>query len=246
MSSQKLIRITSTERDLTIYPNSNDFAVKFDNVESLQNVSSIVLKHASFTNTFYNIDNDSLQLLYQGGAVNIFISDGKQWTIYDLLDYLNSVGGWPTSHNWTYDPKTNKITIIADATHTIQILSGTLLAKLGLASQSSVQTADFTGPYQINLSGIQHVFIYSKTLGQGKNMIKGKNQQDVSVLAMIPCDVPFGSVKHYETNHDNLDIVNFKNFVNLQDIDISLRDGQGRLLDTSNHHVSLVLKIIYQ
>ena len=245
MSSQKLIRITSDERNINIYPNTNDFAINFDGVDSLQNVSSIVLKHASFTNTFYNIKNDSLILQYQGSNITIVITD-KQWTIYQLLDHINQIGPWPSSHNWTYDPVTNKITVIADATHTIQIINGTLLQKLGLVSQSTVQTANFTGTYQINLSGTQQVFVYSKTLGQGKNMIKGKFQQDVSCLAMIPCDVPFGSVKHYETNHDNLDIVNFKNLINIQDIDISIRDGNGNLLETSNHNVSLVLKVIYQ
>jgi hypothetical protein len=243
-TKQKLIRITSDDRDKQLYPNTNKFEVIFDKVDDLQKVYAIVVKHVSFTNTFYNMNNESLQLEYNGNPLNIFVTD-FQWTIYQLLDFINNVGSWPTSHNWTYDEVRNKIFVTADASHTIKITGGTLVDKLGLEVQTTAQVVSFYGTYQINLAGVQHVFIYSKTLAQGKNMIKGRYLQEVPALIMIPNDVPFASVKHYETQHDNLDVVNFDDQINLQKIDIEVRDGAGDLLDTSNHNVSLVLKILY-
>ena len=245
-TKQKLIRITSHDRNVSLYPNTNKFEVIFDKVDDLQKVYAIVVKHCSFTNTFYNLTfGETIEYKYQGLTYVHVIPYDVQWTIYELLDWVNNEGSWPTSHNWTYDPTLNKILVIADATHNIQILGGVVSEKLGLEPQSTVKTVDFYGTNQINLSGTQHVFIYSKTLAQGKNMIKGRDLQEVPALLMVPCDVPFGSVKHYETQHDNLDVVNFDDQINLQKIDIEIRDGKGDLLDTSKHPVSLVLKILY-
>lgn len=244
-TKQKLIRITSDDRDKQLYPNTNKFEVFFDKVDDLQKVYAIVVKHVSFTNTFYNMNNDSIDIIYNGTTNTSVTISGIQYTVYDVLDAINSAGGWPSSHNWTYDPQLNKIKVIADASHTFQIVGGSLADKLGLVAQNVAQTNDFFGTYQVNLAGVQHVFIYSKTLAQGKNMIKGRYLQEVPALIMIPNDVPFASVKHYETQHDNLDVVNFDDQINLQKIDIEVRDGKGDLLDTSNHNVSLVLKILY-
>ena len=244
LSTQKLIRITSDDRDKSLYPNTNRFSVKFDGVDCLQRVYAIVVKHVSFTNTFYNMNNDTIVIIYNGSDFTITLS-GIQYTIYDVLDFINNSMPFPNSHNWTYNPQLNKIEIIADASHTIQIVGGSLAEKLGLVAQTAPQTNDFFGVNQINLSGIQHVFVYSRTLGSGNNMIKSVDDQDNSCLIMVPCDVPFGEVKHYETNHDNLDVVNFNQDINISDIDIELQDGKGNVLDTSNHNVSLVLKIIH-
>ena len=246
LSTQKLIRVSSDDRDISLYPNTNRFSVKFDNVDALQRVYAVVVKHVSFTNTFYNMKfPETIEYKYQGTTYVHVIPYDVQWTIYELLDWVNGQGSWPTSHNWTYDPTLNKVLVIADATHTLQILGGVVSEKLGLEPQSTVKTSNFYGQNQINLSGTQHVFIYSKTLAQGKNMIKGRDLQEVPALLMVPCDVAFGAVKHYETQHDNLDVVNFDDQINLQKIDIEIRDGKGELLDTSKHHVSLVLKILY-
>lgn len=244
LSTQKLIRITSDDRDKSLYPNTNKFSVKFDSVDALQRVYAIVVKHVSFTNTFYNMKNDTLTLEYQGNTLNLFITD-IQWSIYQLLDHINQAGSWPSSHNWTYDEERNKIFVTADATHNIKITGGTLVDKLGLEVQTTAQVVSFYGTNQINLSGVQHVFVYSRTLGSGNNMIKSVDDQDNSCLIMVPCDIPFGDVKHYETNHDNLDVVNFNQDINISDIDIELQDGKGNVLDTSNHNVSLILKIIH-
>ena len=77
-------------------------------------------------------------------------------------------------------------------------------------------------------------------------MIKGGvNTKAMDCLIMVPNDVPFGSVKHYETNHSDLDVVNFGASINLQRITVSLKDGAGNLLDTSNHEVDIILKVLF-
>ena len=245
-TKQKLIRITSDDRDTSIYPDTNKFQVIFDGVDSLQRVYAIVVKHVSFTNTFYNMKfGETIEYEYQDNVYVHVIPYDVQWTIYELLDWVNSQGSWGSSHDWTYDQTFNKILVIADAVHNFKILGGAVSIKLGLEPQTTPRTSDFYGPNQVNLSGVQHVFIYSQTLGSGRNMIKSVSQQEDSCLVMVPCDVPFGSVKHYETQHDNLDVVNFEDQINIQKIDIELRDGMGNVLDTSKHHVSLILKILY-
>jgi hypothetical protein len=241
---QKLIRISSRDREDPT-SGTNEFSVYYDNETELQKVYSVIVKHVSFTNTFYNINNLTLEFEYQGGLSSLSVS-GYQWTIYQLLDFINSGAPWPSSHNWTYDETLNKILVIADATHTIRIVGGSMVPKLGLVVQDVAQTANFIGTYQVSLQGIQHVFVHSPQCSNGNNMIKGGTvAKNTDTLVMVPCDVPFASVKHYETNHSDLDVVNFGSVVNLQRITISLKDGAGNLLDTSNHEVDLVLKVLF-
>ena len=241
---QKLIRISSRDREDQTGGTST-FSVTYDNETDLQKVYSIIVKHVSFTNTFYNMNNDSIEILYNGSSYTLSVS-GIQYTIYDVLDEINNTVPFPTSHNWTYDSQLNKIKVIADGTHQIQIVGGSLANKLGLVAQTVPQTNDFFGTYQINLSGVQHVFVHSPQCSNGTNMIKGGvNTKSTDGLIMVPNDVPFGSVKHYETNHSDLDVVNFGASINLQRITVSLKDGAGNILDTSNHEVDIILKVLY-
>ena len=242
---QKLIRISSRDRDDKTSGTST-FSITYDNETDLQKVYSVIVKHVSFTNTFYNMNNDRIDIIYNGTNNTSVAISGIQYTVYDVLDAINSAGPWPTSHNWTYDPQLNKIKVIADASHTIQILGGSLADKLGLVAQTVAQTNDFFGTYQVNLAGIQHVFVHSPQCSNGTNMIKGGvNTKAMDCLIMVPNDVPFGSVKHYETNHSDLDVVNFGASINLQRITVSLKDGAGNLLDTSNHEVDIILKVLF-
>lgn len=243
---QKLIRISSRDREDPT-SGTNEFSVYYDNETELQKVYAVIVKHVSFTNTFYNIQaGDWIRFEYQGSNYSQIIPTSRQWTIYQLLDSINSVAPWPTSHNWTYDDTLNKILVIADATHNLQILEGTLLPKLGLEVQGIVQTANFYAPYQVSMAGVQHVFVHSPQCSNGNNMIKGGAvAKNTDALVMVPNDVPFGSVKHYETNHSDLDVVNFNASLNIQRITISLKDGAGNLLDTSNHEVDIILKVLF-
>ena len=96
---QKLIRISSRDREDPT-SGTNEFSVYYDNETELQKVYSVIVKHVSFTNTFYNINNLTLEFEYQGGLSSLSVS-GYQWTIYQLLDFINSGAPWPSSHNWT-------------------------------------------------------------------------------------------------------------------------------------------------
>ncbi len=242
---QKLIRISSRDRE-DKNSGTSTFSITYDNETDLQKVYSVIVKHVSFTNTFYNMNNDSIVIIYNGSDYTVTISGIQYNTIYDVLDFINGAVPFPSSHNWTYEPKLNKIKVIADATHNIQIVGGSLADKLGLVAQNTPQTNDFFGTYQINLSGVQYVFVHSPQCSNGTNMIKGGvNTKTMDCLIMVPNDVPFGSVKHYETNHSDLDVVNFGASINLQRITVSLKDGAGNLLDTSNHEVDIILKVLF-
>ena len=90
------------------------------------------------------------------------------------------------------------------------------------------------------------MFVASKVLSKGSNFIDANQRQELPVFAVIPCDVPFGSIKHYETEHDDLDIVNYNSETDLQTIDIRLYDGRGTLLNFEGEDVNIILKIYYR
>jgi hypothetical protein len=243
---QKLIRISSRDREDKTSGTST-FSITYDNETDLQKVYSVIVKHVSFTNTFYNMKfPETIEYKYQSGTYVHVIPADVQWTIYELLDWVNSEGAWSASHNWTYDPTLNKVLVITDSLTNLQILGGVVCEKLGLEPQTTAQTSNFYGQNQVNLAGIQHVFVHSPQCTNGTNMIKGGvNTKAMDCLIMVPNDVPFGSVKHYETNHSDLDVVNFGASINLQRITVSLKDGAGNLLDTSNHEVDIILKVLF-
>ena len=245
----KLIRVSSSQRSKQS-DTTNNFTVNYTNLGMLQKVVSIVVKHVSFTNTFYNITENNNTLLYDTGVSSSIVLEPKFYNITELLAALNA--SLPSQNELTYDPQTNKLSMLASPTHPIEIKSvaqgSTLNLVLGFEEQGipAPQIANFQLANQISLQGVQHVFVSSETLSKGSNFVDANEQQEESVVIMVPNDVPFGSIKHYETLHDTLDVINYDSDTNIQNIDIKLLDVNKNLLDTSNHEVSLILKVYYR
>lgn len=248
MYKSRLLRISSSQRSNPDEVNTNDFSVSFDNLGSLQKVHSIVVKHVSFTNTFYNINQyNNVLILEDGKTTTITVPEGN-YSIRDLLNLINPQ--MPSNNTFTYSPITNKITVTASASHPIELKGdGTMNKVLGFPSQDSgMYVSDTEAPYQLQLQGIQHVYLQSRVLSNGNNLLEGNENQEEGIFAMIPCDVPFGAIKHYESVHDTLDVINYHSSsgINTQKIDIRLVDKHKRLLDTSCHEVNVVLKVFFE
>jgi len=90
------------------------------------------------------------------------------------------------------------------------------------------------------------VHIASKFLSKGNNFIDANKKQELPIIAMIPNAVSFGEIVHYETPHEDLDVINYESEANLQTIDIKLYDGEGNLLDLKGQNVNIILKIYYK
>ena len=236
-----LLRISSSERSAG--SSSSNFTVSYPNVQVLAKTVSIVVKHASFPNVFYNINSGNNEFIYRmaGGSDESIVVPEGQYTMSGLITYLNNeLAGVGII---TQNPNTFKLTLTASG-YPFDLISCSMLPVLGLMPSTTPQSTHLA-PLMPQLQGVQHVFIKSRVLGKGTNFIDANSKQEQSIVIMIPCDVPFGSVKHYETVHDELDVINYSSETSLQDIDIQLVDSDGYELDLQGEELSLVLKVYY-
>ena len=237
-----LLRVSSSERSIGT---TSKFRVSYPNVQVLAKVVSIVVKHASFPNVFYNINTTNNEFKYTVNASpiqTITVPEG-QYTINDIMTYIENVWGAGIDGTITQDPKTYKITFASD--YAIRLVESTMLKVLGVPPEGVLTSTPYTAPNVPQLQGVQHVFINSKVLSKAINFIDANEKQEQSIVVMIPNDVPWGSVKHYETVHDDLDVINFPSETSLQELDIKLVDADGNVLDLQGQELSLILKVYY-
>jgi hypothetical protein len=238
----KLIRIRSRDRLPTSVSSSN-FSVAYPNVQVLSKVVASVVKHVSFPNNFYNIDDNNNVFVWESGSVVIPIGNYDTTTLLTALNAL--VAG---VFVFSQDPLTSRITVeslIGQVIIYSKNEGSTLSQVLGILEEVSVITT-YTTDNLPQLEGVQHVYIASKFLSKGNNMIGANQAQEIPVVVMIPCNVPFGSIKHYETKHERLDIINYESEVDLQKIDIRLFDGNNNPLNLRGAEVEIILKIYYR
>ncbi len=242
----KLLRINSADRSASSV-STTDFTVDYPNVQVLAKVVSIVVKHVSFPNVFYNITANNNVLMYEGKSetpLTITVPVGS-YTVGSLLAVLNTSLG-----TITQNPLTLLLTFGASSSFPLKIYGAedgsTLAPYLGISATTPLNTSNFTAPNVPKLQGVQHVHIASKFLSKGNNFIDANKKQEIPVVAMIPNNVPFGGIVHYETKHEQLDVINYESEATLQSIDIKLYDGEGNLLDLHGQDVNIILKIYYR
>lgn len=241
----KLLRISSSSRS----PDSNstsDFIVNYPNVQVLAKIVSVVVKHVSFPNVFYNITSRNNVLKYEvnSGIQTITVPVGN-YSVSSLLSVLT-----PSLGSITQDPLTLLLTFTASGASPLKIYSkeegSTLSPYIGIKNTTILNTAPFTALYSPKLQGVPNVHIASKFLSKGNNFIDANKNQELPIVCMIPNKVPFGAIVHYETPHEDLDVINYESETSLQSIDIKLYDSQGHLLDLKGQDVNLILKIYYK
>jgi len=237
-----LLRVSSSERSIGT---TSKFRVSYPNVQVLAKVVSIVVKHASFPNVFYNINTTNNEFKYTVNASpiqTITVPEG-QYTINDIMTYIENVWGAGIDGTITQDPKTYKITFASD--YAIRLVESSMLKVLGVPPEGVLTSTPYTAPNVPQLQGVQQVFIKSSVLSKGTNFIDANTKQEQSIVIMIPNDVPWGSVKHYETTHDELDVINYESQNSLQEVDVQLVDGNGNELNLQGQDMSMILKVYY-
>lgn len=242
----KLLKISSKDMDLAGSTSTSDFVVNLNTQEGIQGVKSAIVKQVSIMNTFYNINDSNNTLTYNiaSSPSAISISNG-QYNITTLISALETAA---TGIGLTITQ--NTITgILALATTTavewLPLSQGNAMAEvLGILEGSGSDVTNYIPKGLPNLSGIDNVFIQSKTLGE--NNLIGTNEG--SILAVIPITTAFGVVTHYVSNHaeiDDIDSSSIQHGKNSQKIDIKLLDGRGNPIDLMGTHITIILKIYY-
>lgn len=256
----KLIRIDSFERDQSLSESSSDFVLNYNNATALQGIKKVVMKNVEIPNVGYNINTTNNVFVFETLAppftYTITIPAG-QYSIGDLIAAIEAdASAIAVGLTITLNSLTGKLEFAS--TTAIQYepppsLGGNspMARTLGLfTSLTNIPTGEvlsFNAEGFPDLSGNNILYISSQTLSDGSHLVD-KLLQAVPVFGIVPITVPFGSIQTYETQHPELDDVEYPSFregKNIQTIDIKVFDDRGRVVDLGGLDWRMILKVYY-
>ena len=247
----KLLVINSKDKDVGSNSNS-DFTIQTQEKYLLQGISRIVIVEATVPNLFANIndDNNILDFKEAGGPLlQAFIPVG-QYNVTQLITALESeiqtlasVGNVPTI---TLNPITNKLIINMSATGLVIFGDSTIAEVIGLIPGQDLLNVGLQTSLSriVNLSGLPVVYIHSRALSSSYGIDAGKGLTNLVVSVPLN-DAPYGSYATLLPKDLSVSEIVYDSTRNITNIDIRLRDSQGKLLDIDNMHITLVVKLYF-
>jgi len=249
----RLVRINSEERKSAATVDSNFFTVNFQNSTQMMDINRIVIKQVSIPNVQYNV-RPALGLnpvgnvfTYDNGALQNIVVPPGQYNSASLTAAINtSAQAIADGLILTLNPVTSHIEFTS--TTPIAYLSqssGNSMAKiLGIRVDSAPASLAYTATGLIDLSVHPNLYIASKALSDGANMVS-PTLGSLAICAVIPVDKPFGDVLHYVSPHEHLDDIHYISYSSgksLQEIDLAVYDGDANLIDLQGLDWTIVLK----
>lgn len=248
--NHKLLRISSRDRDNKDNSSTNDFSITLNNIESIHNLKSVIVKHITFTNAFYNINSKNNTFTYKIAgvptSVSIAVGNYNSSSLITALDTALAAVGSGTTINTT----TAKFTFTTTTNIEYLDISENPMAEiLGIerGGGSGGDVASFTPSGVVSLEGLRNLYIRSSNLSFG-NLVNSNQNINHDVISIVPITVPFGGIQQYISNHteiDDIDSLSQSSGKNIQKLNIKLTDYDGDLLDLNGAHITLVLKVYY-
>jgi len=259
MSLEKLIVLSSEDKDANISVSNSDFIVNLKERYYTQNILKVLVKECSVPNVFPNIRGEDYGtsqnniLVFEDPSSQIVQLPEGQYLINSsnpLLDFTSILEGLMTSISVatisvSYNELTNKIVFVVanDGSPNITIKALSSMADvLGITEDLVVPaTATPTSPSgTMDLSGFQNVYLHSKEIALS-HAIDG----DFGLISMITpislSSAPFGSYAYRKNDDDELSQISYDDVRNLKRIRLTLRDNKGNILPIGTHKISLIL-----
>jgi hypothetical protein len=221
------------------------------NIPDLIKVHSIVMKSCSIPNTQYNINsnNNSFEFLIGGGptptSTTIFVPVGN-YTIDELINELTGSGvGEFYGMQIVIEFPSGKLNFTFNTTvQLLNVESGNSMGTtLGLLVNSG-PISNYTADSLPNLTGLQNIYVVSQTLSGGTGMIDSTLNQ-LAVFGHVNMTVPFGQYLHFTTNEEQQDEVFFPSDRTIGEVDLSLYNDRGQIIDLQGLDWSMIAKIYY-
>jgi hypothetical protein len=253
MSLEKLIILSSNDKDSNVSNNNSDFVVNLRETYYTQDIKRILVKEVQVPNNFYNIrdgtngsQNNELKITEQGfGQVTATVPQG-QYTITEYLTALDLAVNAvmvATVFTSTLDVATKKITMTGVGNTTILDATSNMASALGLQTTTANQLVHIMDALP-NLSGINMVYVHSKDVAENHG-IDGDSGL-ISVMESLSFhDVPFGAMGYKQNNDDELALIDYDQPKNLKTVLIVLRDDLGNKLDIGTSEMTVVLKCFF-
>ena len=269
LQHDKLLRISSEDRQPG--QSNTNFTVVLNNSSYVQDVRSVVVKSVSFANVFDNIFSDGGDPTLETTKANNVFSfrvDGLPAIIdvpiatafYNadqlaaaLTDAINAAA-FPVTCLVTVSSGPNAKFNFTVAGGTIQFLQrrdpvtgalqNRMASQVGINADSAFVAGLYIPEFLPALQGIQEVYICSPELAEQHTIASSRQGEIIPVLINIAIDSPFGAEVFYESNDQDLTIVNYSMAKQLTQISIQLCTRTGRVLDTQQNAVTLILQVL--
>jgi hypothetical protein len=248
MSKEKFIVINSKDRNLLLGGQTNsDFTVSYKD-NDCQQVLKCVVKDVFIPNQFYNITDDNNKLRVLGGSMGLpedAVVVAGQYNIDQLISALTiAIDNLLVTDSVVITK--NTITNILTFTTTSGLLlsaSSSMSPVIGLTSSPSGNVIVMDEPW--NLNDLQFVQVHSNAVGSAHGLDASRGIISlIETVSMV--ETPFGAVAHRQNNDDIISEILYDQPRNMFNIDIRLRDQDGKLLSLpSNHNCTVILKIYF-
>ena len=246
MSNSTLAIINSKNR-LSESISSSNFSY---NIGSAIEIQEIAIKSISLPNTAYNITlyNNRLDYVYGGVPKTVSLPYG-QYDVATLITSLTTLmtnAGSPVTI--TQNPLTYKLKFLftlatyfnIDTLSTLPYYIGFNLKNVSQFPISASPT--ILAPNVPNLQGTNNYYVASRTLGQGTNALLYNAVRNLAIIAVIPNNVPYGSIIQYMPTDILLDLKLYASKQNIQQIDIVILDTDFNIVDLNGSDVELCFK----
>ena len=253
MERQKLIRISSRDRNNYQSTTSSKFNVSMGQDGHISNAIALQIKEVQFLNTAYNVSKYNNTFYYHSGAVeySITVPIGQYIladfiTAFDaaLLAHLPSITMSTTLSNVTKKLNFNCTPAITFYEIRPNGIKNPMADILGLETSSAIATGNHTAGGVHDLSGLNSLYILSPQLSSD-SIISSNNAIRLNVLDIVPVTSGFSDLISHEP--DNSDIFQFSDGLNknLSTVDIELRDTDNHPVDLNGGHIDIICKLFY-
>ena len=244
----KLLKISSHDRD-TSSASTSDFVVILNNLTGVQGIKSVVVKHISIPNVFYNINayNNTFTYNTGGAPIEVSIAEGQYTSTTFITAFETALAA--VGMSVTLNAITSKFSFTTTTAITFQDdLTNSMAGVLGiLRGQGAVSpTTSYTSGGVISLQGVQNVFLECTELAHS-NLLHS-DERVTNSLCVIPINAPYGFTEHYVSSHTEIDDFDSHSKIqgmNIQKLTITLKDYKNNVLDLHGQHVMLTLKVYF-
>lgn len=249
------VRVSSEDKNNKNDSNSNFNVNLAPSGGNLAQVTKVSLKYVTCPNAFYNVPvGKNILVFVDSGAPlvekSVIVQEGQYNASQFILALQTGINAQVTSGTVTVtlDPITQKLNFVSPGLPIKFIYATSTMADIvGFGPNDTQSLQSLTMPYPINLSGEPEVYIHSKTLAIGR---LNEAQGNFSVMGVIPMNVAFGENAYYTAPDEELDTISYAPYQTartLEQIDITLRARDGRILNLPNNfYFAMILQVYYK
>ena len=252
----KIVRIKSSDQQVSLSSNNGDFTVQLKDQSSMQQVRGISVVEAWIPNVFYNVRssqgrvNNSIRFQEIGqSVVTMTILEG-QYTVSQYMSAFKTAfeaASVAQTITVTQDAITQKILLETSAVCTFYsetddpLSTGAYVLGLGTTAASGGPSLPAALSSIPNLRGYTQLYLHSKAIADGF-LIDGNSGAISTAIGVSLADTPFGGMGYKQVATESEARIDYPRARNISNLRLVLRDAEGYKLDPGTSEITISFK----